>query len=152
MLIECFNEQWQVDPYDFMYAFDICSKHLLDARPGLLTVVCSLAPLYNIRYLIRWTNRRKPIRCRGSTNSQNRVVLYLLHNIMQSSSSAPHSDSPDPEEDTLLEPLSQLDPDRRSVDIMAPPKTVRNERGMRDGIGLGLVLVRPPHLNVMYVG
>ena len=118
----------------------------------LKTVVYSLAPLYNIWYLIRWTNRRKPISGRRSTNSQNRVILYLLHDTMQSSSSAPRSDSPNPEEDTLLEPLSQLDPDRRSVDIMAPPKTVRNERGMRDDIGLGLVLVCPPLQNVMHVG
>lgn len=70
---------------------------------------------------------------------------------MQSSSSAPRSDSPNPEEDTLLEPLSQSELDRRSVDIMAPLKTVRNERGMRDDIGLGLVLVCPPLLDVMHI-
>ena len=71
---------------------------------------------------------------------------------MQSSSSAPRSDSPNPEEDTLLEPLSQSNPDRRPVDNMAPLKKVGNERGMRDSIGLGLVLVCPPLLNVMHVG
>lgn len=70
---------------------------------------------------------------------------------MQSSSSAPRSDRPDPEEDTLLEPLSQSDPDRRSIDTMAPLKKVGNERGMRDDIGLGFVLVCPLHLDVMHV-
>lgn len=151
-MIEWFNRQSQAHSYRFMHAFHICSNASLGARPGLFTAVYSLAPLYNIRYLIRWTNRRKPISGRRSTNPHNRVVLYLLHNIMQSSSSAPRSDSPNPEEDTLLEPLSQLDPDRRPVDTMVPLKTVRNERGMRDDIGLGLVLVCPLHLNVMHVG
>ena len=71
---------------------------------------------------------------------------------MQSSSSAPRSDSPNPEEHTLLEPLSQLDSERTPIDTMASLKKVGNGREMRDNIGLGLVLVRPPHLNVMHVG
>jgi hypothetical protein len=60
---------------------------------------------------------------------------------MQSIGSGPRSESPNPEEDTLLEPLSQSSSAEGIVDSMPAVKKVGDERGTRDNISLGLVVV-----------
>lgn len=56
---------------------------------------------------------------------------------MQSSGS--RSTSPDPEQDTLLEPLNST---VGTVSDSMPSKQAGNERGIMDNLGLGLVYVR----------
>jgi hypothetical protein len=60
---------------------------------------------------------------------------------MQSIGPGPRLGSPNPEEDTLLQPLSHSSDPQGQVDPMPAVKTVGDERGMRDNIGLGLVFV-----------
>jgi hypothetical protein len=62
---------------------------------------------------------------------------------MQSTGSRP--DSPNPEQDTLLQDLSSSGP--KVTDEMPTVKKLGDDRGMMDNIGLGLVYVcRVPHL------
>jgi hypothetical protein len=57
---------------------------------------------------------------------------------MQSTGS--RSNSPDPEQDTLLRPLNSAGPE--VTDEMPTAKKLGDDRGMMDNIGLGLVYVR----------
>jgi hypothetical protein len=57
---------------------------------------------------------------------------------MQSTGS--RSNSPNPEEDTLLRPLNSASPE--VTDEMPIAKKLGDDRGMMDNIGLGLVYVR----------
>jgi hypothetical protein len=70
---------------------------------------------------------------------------------MQSTGS--RSNSPNPEQDTLLRPLNSSGPE--VTDEMPIAKKVGDDRGMMDNIGLGLVYVRrisPHKLELIYVG
>jgi hypothetical protein len=60
---------------------------------------------------------------------------------MQSIGPEPRAESPNPEEDTLLQPLSHSSDPQGQVDPMPAVKKVGDERGMRDTIGLVLVIV-----------
>jgi hypothetical protein len=70
---------------------------------------------------------------------------------MQSTGSRP--DSPNPEQDTLLQDLSSSGP--KVTDEMPTVKKLGDDRGMMDNIGLGLVYVRRIYLHkleLIYVG
>lgn len=62
---------------------------------------------------------------------------------MQSTGSRP--DSPNPEQDTLLQPLNSTGTE--ATDEMPTAKRVGDDRGMMDKIGLGLVYVRRTPFN-----
>jgi hypothetical protein len=70
---------------------------------------------------------------------------------MQSTGS--RSNSPNPEQDTLLQPLNHCG--TQTTDEMPAAKKLGDDRGMMDNIGLGLVYVRRISLHkveLIYVG
>jgi hypothetical protein len=68
----------------------------------------------------------------------NISTLSTFCNTMQGTGS--RSNSPDPEQDTLLRPLNSASP--AVTDEMPIAKKLGDDRGMMDNIGLGLVYVR----------
>jgi hypothetical protein len=80
---------------------------------------------------------------KAECDSTSLATLCTVCNTMQSTGS--RSNSPNPEQDTLLRPLNS--PGTEVTDEMPIAKKVGDDRGIMDNIGLGLVYVcRKPHL------
>ena len=83
--------------------------------------------------------------------STSQATLWTFCNTMQSKGS--RSNSPNQEDDTLLQPLDSSAPEL--TDEMAGAKRLGDDRGMIDTVGLGLVYVRRTrfyHSELTYIG